>query len=194
VGLGRHVPNVLDLAEVLWIYPFVVLGYVVAPVREHVRKHRVRVVLAGLAAFVPLFWSEYPVFVPTSEPVERLGFFLRDAGVRGSFVPSLLVPYACAVVAVLVLYALYVGRDGRAIRRQAWLGRKTLGVYAASEVVMWPLVTHGVHSWPQLFALTLAGSLATTALLEKTPWLGPLLLGGRATRTAALPGGSDPLG
>jgi len=180
------VPNVFYLSNVLWIYPFVVLGYMVAPLRAYVLEHRWHVAAAGLAIFLPLFYLRYPVHVPSLQPINRLASATGTSGgigarVLGSALPVLaaLLPYACAAAAVLALYGLYAGRGGRVIDAQAWLGRKSLGVYAMHGPIVWWLASHGLRQVVVLTIASLGLAAIATALLERTPLLGAALLGRR---------------
>jgi fucose 4-O-acetylase-like acetyltransferase len=178
------VPDVLYLTDVLWIYPFVVLGYMTAPFKSHILQHPWRIIVAGLAVFVPLFYLRYPIHVPSLEPVNHLPTLVGATGAvgarsLGTVVPLLiaLVPYLCALAAIAALCGLYLGRGGRAIEAQAWLGRKSLGIYAMHGPVMWWLASHGLKNVAVLATLSLGVCLMATAVLERTPWLGAALLG-----------------
>ena len=39
-SVAFRVPETLNLAKILWIYPFVVLGYAVVPLRARIVEHR----------------------------------------------------------------------------------------------------------------------------------------------------------
>ena len=180
------VPNVFYLSNVLWIYPFVVLGYMVAPLGSYVLEHRWHVVAVGLTIFLPLFYLRYPVHMPSLQLINRLTATTGTSGaisarVLGSVLPVLaaMLPYACASAGVLALYGLYVGRGGRVIDAQAWLGRKSLGVYAVHGPVVWWLASHGLKQVEVLTIVSLGVAAIATALLERTPLLGAALLGRR---------------
>jgi fucose 4-O-acetylase-like acetyltransferase len=173
------VPDVLYLSWVFWIYPFVVLGYLVGPLRAQVLDRRWPVVAVGLAAFLPLFYLRYPVHVPSLQPISRIRTASGAVGVAAELLPSLaaMLPYACASAAVLALLGLYLGRGGWAIEAQAWLGRRSLGIYAMHGVFTWWFASHGLKNVLALTLLSLGLSVLATAMLERTPLLGRLLLG-----------------
>jgi surface polysaccharide O-acyltransferase-like enzyme len=85
--------------------------------------------------------------------------------------------YVCAFAAALGLYALYTVLPRAVLAPQAWIGRRTLGIYASSEVFASGLVLAGVHAWPLVFVLSMAGSLVVTLVLERTQLTRTLLLG-----------------
>jgi fucose 4-O-acetylase-like acetyltransferase len=191
-----EVPNVANLSAVLWIYPFVVLGYLMGPAKSWVLEHRLLTIGAGAIAFLPLFYLRQPFHVPNLQPIshlaaliEGLAVTMHNAGVRGGYVISLLLQpvarlplYLCAGAAIVALYALYIGQAGRAIDVQAWFGRKSLGIYAIHGPVLWWLVSMGVRDVVVLSLVSLTVASLLTALLERVPLVGPVLLGQRIER------------
>ena len=183
-GWAFAVPNVLYLSDVLWIFPFVVLGYLMGPFRAQVIEHRWLVVAFGCVVFVPLFILRYPVEVASLQPISHLltaslspsapGGAL--SGVAASWL-AVVLPYACACAAVAALCGLYLGRAGAAIDVQAWLGRKSLGIYAMHGPVVWWFASHGVREVVVLTCISLALCALATALIERIPLLGAVLLG-----------------
>jgi fucose 4-O-acetylase-like acetyltransferase len=174
-----RIPEVFNLPNVLWIYPFVVLGTVIAPLRTAVLGHKWRVVSVGLAAFAVLFLLGD---LPGSIRSTALGHVSEAATALLARVPGWsvvggLVPYACASAAVFALYGLYAGRSGRTIDIQARLGRLSLGVYAMHATVIRLLVRIGVSNVLLLIMLSLAIAAALTALLERIPVLSTVFLG-----------------
>lgn len=192
-GLLFHVPDVLYLTGgVLWIHPFVVLGYLAAPKRlERESPHRRwTLVIAGTAVYVPLFALRYPIFGGVGAArLEHLAVWTHSVGIPGGYVlysalePLLyranLLPYLCAFGAVIALDALYAGRGGRLIDVQAWIGQRSLGIYALHWIVFWWAAWAGLRNAWALFGLTLGVSLFLTALLERIPVLDSVLLGQR---------------
>ena len=183
-GWAFAVPNVLYLSDVLWIFPFVVLGYLMGPYKSQVIEHRWLVVALGCVAFVPLFILRYPVEVASLQPITRLLSESANPGAPGGAILGLAVswlavvlPYACACAAVAALCGLYLGREGGAIDVQAWLGRKSLGIYAMHGPVVWWLASHGVREVFVLAGISLALCVMATAILERIPLLGAVLLG-----------------
>lgn len=179
------VPDFLYLSWVLWIYPFVVLGYLVAPLRTQALDRRWLVVAVGLVAFLPLFYLRYPVHVPSLQPINRIRAASGAVGVvAGHVLPFLtaMLPYACASAAVLAPVGAYLGRGGWVIEAQAWLGRRSLGIYAMHGVFTWWFASHGLKDVFVLTLLSLGLSALATAALERTPVVGGLLLGQRVER------------
>jgi len=183
-GLVLAVPDALWLDKTLWIYPFVVLGYIVAASWQgRIRAHRLLVALSAVAAFLPLFYSRHPVHVAQLQQIGRVALALYDAGIRGGFALSLAVPYLCAAVASIGLFAVYSGREGRLIDAQAWLGQRSLGIYAIHSALLWWLIDAGVRSPWVLMIAGLLVPAALTVLIERIPVLRTLLLG-RELRSA----------
>jgi len=54
------VPDVLYLNSVVWVYPFVVLGYSLGPFRSGIPRYRSLIVALGMTTFVPLFLVRHP--------------------------------------------------------------------------------------------------------------------------------------
>jgi len=176
------VPDVLYLSWVFWIYPFVVLGYLVGPLRAQVLDRRWLVAAVGLVAFLPLFYLRYPVHVPRLQPINRISAMSGAASVvAGHVLPFLaaMLPYACASAAVLALVGAYLGRGGWVIEAQAWLGRRSLGIYAMHGVFMWWFASHGLKDAVALTLVSLGLSALATTVLERVPVVGRLLLGQR---------------
>lgn len=192
-GLVFRVPDALYLTGgVLWIHPFLVLGYLAAPKRAEGGPTRRRwpLVVGGATAYVLLFGLRYPVFGGIGAGrLEQLAAWMHSVGLPGGHTlytvlePVLyranLLPYLCAFGAVVALDALYARRDGWLIDVQAWIGRRSLGVYALHSMVFWWAAWAGVHSAWWLFTLTLGVSLALTAFLERIPVIDALFFGQR---------------
>lgn len=182
-----RIPDVLQLGNVLWIYPFVVLGFFARPRGVWVRAHRWWVVAGGVAAYLPLFYLRYPVHVPTLQPINAIAIAVHNAGLPGGFMFSILLPYLCALAGVMALYAVYVGRSGRTISLQGWVGRRSLGIYAMHGPLLWWLVAAGVRNAVILTVLALGISLGLTVVLERIPIIRSLFLGQGAPRSAPMP-------
>lgn len=185
----------LYLSSVVWIYPFLVLGYLVAPYEAWVREHRLTVVAFSSICFGTLLWLRHPIYMIEYQPLTRILTTL--AGSRYSFAHHLVpwvahvTPYACAVSGIIALWALYVGRSGRLIDLQAWLGKRSLGIYATHFAVQWVLVTLGVTSPALLLVLSLAAASGMAVVIERMAWLrGPLLgtWGDSAPRSRSIDG------
>lgn len=181
VSGGRFFPipwDVVYLPSVLWIYPALVLGYLMRGFRPAGRV-RWALVVGCLAAFAVLLYLRHPLYLPAEQPLQ---WVLGALGGRGA--PAWLVgavstgvEYAGAVAAIVGLYSLYVGRSGRLIDAQAWAGRRSLGIYAIHFPLQWVLVALGVHSITAVLVLSLAGAFVLTRLLERWAPTRVLLLG-----------------
>lgn len=174
------VPSVAQMANVLWLYPFVVMGYMVAPHADAVRRRRWLIAVLGVAAFLPLAYVRHPLFVPDQQHIHALMTWMQQSGVPGRRTFVTLVPYACAAAATFALYALYSGRTGRLIDLQAWLGKRSLGIYASHTAIMMYFVGLGVHSFFSLFALSLGLSVLLIFGIERVPVVCDVFLGHKA--------------
>lgn len=184
-------PGVLYLSDTLWIYPFVVLGYLVGSIKQQVLRFRWPISVVGLLALGPLLWLRYPAHVSSLQPINRLAIAMNSAGVRGGFVLSLLLPFVCASAAIMALFALYAGRGGWAIDVQAWFGRKSLGIYATHGVLILWMVAAGIRNALVLTVLALGASALVTMGLERIPMVDTILLGRRGAPGPGQPNPAD---
>jgi fucose 4-O-acetylase-like acetyltransferase len=180
------VPDVLYLRSVMWVYPFVIFGYLLRRAESRVADHRLSTIALASAVFLPLFYLRNPIFVPDLAPMARSAVALHNAGIRGGSLAVGLVPYACALAAVLALYGLYTSRQGQAVEIQAWLGRRSLGIYAMQGPLLLWMVNAGIKNVLVLSIVAVGVSAASTAVLERVPVLKTVLLGQRnSTRSPA---------
>lgn len=107
VGLLPRI-TFMGIDKIAWLYPFFILGYLLA------RHRRDRRALSAIAAGAALAIVACAV--------------LGSAELAGSYLVALALSGAVA--------GLYGVLPGRAIAAQAWLGRRTLGVYGAQMVVL----------------------------------------------------------
>ena len=164
--------NVLYLGQLVAVYPFVVLGYMVSPFKAKLAEQRRGLLWGAPVVFAVLFYLQYPHWILEMSPIWRIA-----ALVPGGYFLRILAPYACAAAAIAFLFALYQKRSGRVTDAQVWLGRRSLGIYAIHGLVLVLLVRWGLHSALPLFAISLGASAALVALLERVPVLDMVLLG-----------------
>jgi hypothetical protein len=172
--------------QVLWLYPFIALGYLVAQHREAILRRKITVACVALPIFAVLAWVQYPIHLPALSPLAVFDAVLERWHIPGGFTLTF---YTCAFAAALGLLALYAMLPQAVLAPQAWVGRRTLGVYASSELFASALVLAGVHAWPLVFVLSMAGSLAVTLVLERTQVTRTLLLGQPWRRVVKQTGG-----
>jgi fucose 4-O-acetylase-like acetyltransferase len=168
----------LGLGNALSIYPFVVAGFMAAPARSLIATHRLGLAMSGALALVAL--SLLAVF----ETRTQFGLVPALAG------PSLrsIVVWGCTAWAAVGLYAAYLWLSGPAVRWQAFVGQRTLGIYAMHSMAQVALLELlGVNSVPLLFVLSVAASLAATLVIERVPGARTVLLGIRPS-TGNTPG------
>lgn len=141
IGLFPRI-TVMGLDKIAWLYPFFVLGYVIARNRGDVRR------------LIWVFWTVVAVL----------------AGLTVSGNVPLAGSYLWALALSAATIGLYVLLPHPALSAQAWLGRRTLGVYGAQMVVL-PFLIVGsgwlgaLASW----AAVAAAAAATAAGLERIP-------------------------
>ena len=119
--------------KVAWLYPFFILGYLLARNRRDTR----RLIVIGIAS----------------------GSALAACALFGS--AELAARYVAALVLTAAVAGVYRMLPDVAISAQAWLGRRTLGVYGA-QMVLLPFLIVG-SGWP--------GALASWALVATTSGL-----------------------
>lgn len=185
--LGAY-SNVLGLSDIAWLYPFVVAGVLGA-------RHRRTLDAAGYlrpvallvwAASLPLVW---PVLV--SGPrwwTAGVVAILDGLGPIAPIVAKALwaaVRVVGALAGTYVVFTLAARVRGAALGAAAWLGRRTLGVYATHSHILLHLapVLSGLASFTRaalLFAAALTAALLITLALEATWVTRRLLLGQRS--------------
>lgn len=177
MGLWGELPwrtTLLAVTEALWLYPFIAFGYLVSQHREWVLRRKTAVACVALPIFALLAWAQYPIQLPARSRLALFDALLHRWHILGGFTVAF---YVCAFSAALGLFALYEALPRAALAPQAWVGRRTLGVYASSELFASGLMFLGVRSWPVMFVISLAGSLVLTLALERTQVTRTLLLG-----------------
>jgi fucose 4-O-acetylase-like acetyltransferase len=102
---------------------------------------------------------------------------IRRSDQLTNLVGPVFVRYASSFAAIIALTALYSGWSGRVMDWQAWLGRRTLGIYAIHQILQVGLFALGVTNWIAMFALSLSISIGLTLVLERIPVVRGLLLG-----------------
>ena len=171
--------TLLGAVVVSLTYPYVALGYMVASKSELLPRVKGRLAIGGFLGFALVFSMIYPVDVPgtnlTSRLVAGLGGPMQ---LRIAFTQVLL--YVGAVCAIAAVVGIYHFASGRFLSTQAWLGRRTLGIYAMHGLASRVGVLAGVHNWIVLTAISLAVSLAATLVLERMGVLSQVFLGAPA--------------
>lgn len=189
VGLAGIVPvgsfdHFLGLADVAWVYPFFIAGLLFAPRREWLDR-RMRVLLP--VALV-LWSASIPIITPVLVSGPRWWFpwaagLLGHLGAGGAaFLVSKGV-WAAARVAgslagVLTIYYAYAFVKGHALGWQAWLGQRSIGIYALQAAFLVPFgEPWGWRHVAILFAIAMTGSILATLVLERFKWTRAVLLG-----------------
>lgn len=174
--------NIFGVYDIAWLYPFFVMGYLSSEHRGWLKEHN-RALLAGGAllwlALLPVIW---PVLVPEVNwwyPELREWLHARD--LFGGIVVLYAARYLCAAAAIVALFQVYDRAHGRFLRWQAWVGRRTLGMYVTQPIILATLSAHVTKSPLVLTLLTLAGGLGITLVLERAR-LTRLVFLGQASR------------
>ncbi|HET6351622.1 MAG TPA: acyltransferase [Coriobacteriia bacterium] len=180
IGLSAHsivpLPNLFHLSNVVWIYPFVVMGLYARDSEEWLKQHRALALTISLVAFGALLYLRHPVHVPAMQPLRDVSPALLAKAL------ALAVRYACAAAGVAALYAGYTRRTGRWIDAQAFIGKRSLGIYATHSAFVWALVEVGLKQPLLITGLALAGSLVVTVGLERFRLTRAVLLGAGSIR------------
>lgn len=180
--------NILGLSDIAWLYPFVAAGVISARHRKRLEDigALIPLALALWAASLPLIW---PVLVPGprwwAADVEQL---LAGIGPIAPLVTKGLwagVRVIGALAGTYAAFALATRLRGVALGVAAWLGRRTLGVYAThSHILLYAAPLFVALATPvrvvALLALGVAGGLAITRALETTALTRKVFLGIRA--------------
>jgi len=166
--------STLAINQVIWLYPFFSAGYLIALYRNRVVRYRMLLVaLCGLA-FAALVYVQFPIPAPELSVAKSIDTALDAYGIPGTFT---IVRYLAAFAGCLAAFALYLGLPERVLAPQAWLGRRTLGVFASSTLFGTLLVMAGMRSWAILFVCSLTLSAVATLGLERVPALALVFLG-----------------
>ena len=137
--------------KIVLLLPFLALGYLCAKHREALRRFDLWIAVIGVPAFAIMSALPQPT-------------------IPGQF--------AVAVLGIVSAWALYRLLPRWAISAQAWVGRKSLGIYAGQMVTL-PLVLVGT-GWVGVALseiTTMAASTALATALEVTPVTRAVFLG-----------------
>jgi len=149
VGLLPRI-TVMGLDKIAWLYPFFILGYLLA--RDRTKRSR----LAGIALVTAAALAAFAV--------------LGRADLAGR--------YLLALALIAAVTGIYMLLPHRLVAVQAWLGRHTLGVYGAQMVVMpFLIVGSGPAGALASWALVAAVSTAIAVGLERIPVARAVFLG-----------------
>jgi len=165
-------PTVAGIDKIVWLFPFFVLGYLCGKHRAALRRYDVAWAVGGVAGFAVLTWLRLPGVVPA--------FATAIAGISASWVLYRLLPKPV-------------------ISAQAWVGRKTLGIYGG-QMVLLPYLVVG-SGWPGVIAsevLVMAGATLLAWALGFTTFTRAAFLGqwpkpARAPSEPAIAPTSEPL-
>lgn len=162
----------LGLSEVAWVYPFVIAGYFAAVYRPLIDGSRV------LQWVAPIVWIlTLPLVWPVAVAGERWWLPHFAAWISALVpAPAILAKGAWAVArvvgamaGVLTAYFGFAYIRGGFMKWAAWLGTRSIGVYAAHGFFL--LTLGATVAWLRvgvMFALAMAGSIGLTLLLERT--------------------------
>jgi fucose 4-O-acetylase-like acetyltransferase len=152
---ARFLPatKVAGLDKILLLMPFLLLGYVVARHREALRSFDAWIAFVGVATFaVVSFLSQNPV------PMQLIA----------------------AVSGITTAWAAYRLLPKRALAAQAWVGRRSLGIYAGQMVMLPMVLVGGTWGWTGVGVsevTTMVSSGALAWVLERTALTRGVFLG-----------------
>jgi surface polysaccharide O-acyltransferase-like enzyme len=144
--------TVAGIDKILLLTPFLFIGYLCAKHRERLRPYERWVAVLSWPVFAVL------TLVPQPTPV--------------------LVQLPLAVSGIAAFWALFRLMPPRLIEPQAWVGRKSLGIYAGQMVLLpYLIIGSGYVGVVLSFVATMAASTALATVLELTPVTRALFLG-----------------
>lgn len=202
-ALPAAASHLLGFGDVLYILPFFAAGYLMAPLAERIAAHKWIVAAVAAVTCVVLFPMRFPVLGEDPNWIQVVthawGTTLRvQYGVPGTrFLMAAIPPvirYGSSLAAIVAVFAVYQALKGPALDVQAWVGRRTLGIYAIHQMLLAVLLGLGVRDWVEMFVLALGLSIGITLVLERIPVVRGLLLGqwGRAKSASPPPEVADP--
>ena len=178
--------DVFGILDVAWIYPFFVMGYLFAEHAPALARRRTLLMVGGALAWVALLPVLWPVLVnDASWWYPSLREWLHARHLPGAVVVLYAVRYLCAAAAICALYFAYDLVKGRLLRIQAWIGRRTLGMYLTQPFVLALASQYLTKNWVALTALAFGGSLAATWVLEQSRITKLVFLGQRSRASRA---------
>ena len=158
-------------ASTLWLYPFLVSGYLFA--RTEGLRTTMRpafIPFASSAVFLVTFYLTWPQILPVQN-----WMYAGQVGAIGTIGYAIL-RFANALAAIAVLWRVIDFVSARALKPLAWAGRRTIGIYAIHPLLLGPLA--GVGLGPLgIAASAYLGSLGATVAIERVPLLRVVLLG-----------------
>jgi fucose 4-O-acetylase-like acetyltransferase len=185
-ALPASASHLFGFGDVLYILPFFAAGYLMAPVAGWIAERKWLVAAVAAVVCAVLFPMRFPVLGEDPNWIQTVthafGTTLRvQYGVPGArFLMDALPPvirYGSSLAAIVAVFAMYQALRGPALDVQAWVGRRTLGIYAIHQLLLAILLGMGVRNWILMFALAFGLSIAITLVLERIPVARGLLLG-----------------
>lgn len=161
-ALGVGVPEVLGLDKLAWLYPFLILGYLLAKHRERLRRFDGAVAFVALVTFPVLLWAG-----PVSGVASLLGWALQA-----------LLKVATALSGIAALWALYKAMPKVALDWQGAVGKRTLGLYGWQMVTL-PFLIVGTGWWGAAMSWSAVMIVSTllTLMLERAAVTRAVFLG-----------------
>jgi fucose 4-O-acetylase-like acetyltransferase len=157
------------LDKIVLLLPYLVLGYLCAKHRDRLRPYDVWIAVTGVCAFAAMSFA-LQLLVPGQ-------MIVPDQ----TIVPAQLtvpVKLATAVTGIVSAWALYRLLPAWLISAQAWVGRRSLGIYAG-QMVMLPVALVGV-GWAGVALselTTMLSSVLLARVLELTAFTRAVFLG-----------------
>lgn len=175
-------PNILGIRDLAFILPFFMLGLLGAGQTFWERRPAILssafIYAATLALTYPTtvggdrFW-----FAPLRSVLAGAGVHGRLANVWALSAAYHSMRYLCGAAGVVLLFAAYRRAAGWFLTPQAFIGRRSLGVYMSHVPIMASAFALGVHRALPLFLVSATAALGLTLVLERIPQIRGLLLG-----------------
>jgi len=170
VALAWQHVDYLEIRDAAWLYPPLVAGYLVV-------KHKPRRYLLPAAAVAAVALPLVAMVSPWGLVFAQLPTVLGETAYTLTRVVG-------GVAGCLVVYGLL-----RPVTAVAWLGRRTLGIYALHPLIAQAAIRFGVHSVWLVIPIALGGATLITLALEQVP-LTRILLLGQSAKSGRAPKGT----
>lgn len=185
--LALPIPNILGVRDTASLYPFFVLG-LVGMGRSVLRSRQA--VWVSAVSYPLLLATIWPTVIDVQRWwVPPFRSLVHAAGVNSRVVlvwlPNLTIhfgKYLCAAAGSILIYNIYVRANETFLRPQAWVGRRSLGIYASHRLVIVTAIAAGIVKTAAVFALAAGGAIVVTLVLERIPGLANVFLGRPTTR------------
>ncbi len=187
-----QLPNILGIVNVALLFPFFVMG-VLGATRSWWRSGIA--VAASALVYAATFALRWPA---TYSPPQWWAPGVRDAlhgiGLTGKVTNVWMLSavyqsarYVCGAAGIVLLFALYSRAGDWFLTAQAWVGRRSLGVYVTHYGIILALVAAGLKGELPVFVAVVAVAIGETLVIERIPGVRAVFLGQLPPRRVETP-------